>query len=390
MDDDGTFLYFRAYDGNVEGDTDPMAQPATQVMSTESEPLPIRHVQTVRVRERGKNERRVTITEAVRAAGLDGGATFQFKPFEYDELGVIPALGSPAGESAPKDRNTRKATTDGHVSIQIALPKQVIEVLEDATGNTDDPIFVDVFAGERMVAIAPTAAIEVPTTALPEDPDRVIDDERESVQLEAVQTARPRVKVSSDGASRMVELTATEAVRRARLTSTTDEPYSVSFHPEAAESLGGLIPAVGYQRGAGIGDPEYSIYREQGGGSDTQPEVYSIGVPTPLIEALGLSVDELENLERSERPQITVYAADGMLGFKTPSVREIAVESDCRGELVDVDGIGEAVAERLRDRGYNSPEDLEGIAREDLLEIESVSTGRADRILADLDERGGT
>ena len=370
---------------------------STEPEQQEQEPLPIQHVQTVEVQQKtGSNEYRATITEAVRAAGLKEGATFQFKPYEIEELGVIPALGAAADEDAPRDRHTRTATTDGKASIRIALPKEVVEALESHAESERDedeehPLLLDVFAGERMIALAPAEGFDVSIEALPKDPDHVVDDSRDVLRLRPIQTARPRVKVMDEGKSRMAQLTATTAIRAAGLASEVEKPYSVSYHPEAAESLAGLIPAVGYQRQASVADPEYSIYREHGRADDPPFEGYSVGLPDAILDALGISVDEIEGLNRRERPEITVYAAEGLLGFKTPAVREIAVGRDRTGELTDIAGIGEAVANRLRDRGYSSPEDLVGITREELLEVKGLSSTRVDRILRDLSgqSRGG-
>jgi hypothetical protein len=376
-----------------------MAQTGIQIMSTEpeqqdQEPLPIQHVQTVEVRQKtGTNEYRATITEAVKAAGLDEGATFQFKPHEIEELGVIPALGAAADEDAPRDRYTRTATTDGKASIRIALPEEVVEALESYTEhehNEEHSLVIDVFAGERMIALAPAGGFDVPIEALPEDPDRVVDDSRDVLRLTPVQTARPRVRGSDeDGQSRMTVLTATTAIRAAGLASEVDDPHSVSYHPEAAESLAGLIPAVGYRRQAGAADPEYAVYREHGRGDDVAYEGYSVTLPAEMVEALGISVDKLEGLSQRERPEITVYAAEGILGFKTPTIREIPVERDRTSELTDVAGIGETVADRLREHGYESSEDLVGITREELLGIEGLSSTRVDRALDDLSTRSG-
>ena len=365
---------------------------STEPEQQDQEPLPIQHVQTVELSQNADTgQYRATATEAVRAAGLGEGATFQFKPYEIEELGMIPALGASADEDAPRDRYTRTATTDGKASIRLTLPNEVVEELESEAGEEHDsehPLLLDVFAGDRVLALAPAEGIDVPIEALPDDRDRVVDDSRDVLQLEPIQTTRPRVK-GKDSQSRTALLTATTAIRAAGLASEVDEPYSVSYHPEAAESLAGLVPAVGYQRQADAGDPEYSIYGEQGGGDESQPEVYSIGFPAAVAEVLGTSIDELEGLSKRERPEITVYAAEGILGFKTPTVREIPVERDRTSKLTDVAGIGEAVADRLRERGYESPEDLVGITREELLGIEGLSSTRVDRALDDLSTRSG-
>lgn len=378
-----------------------MAHSESQSMSTEpnhqedeQEALPIRHVQTVEVRERSDSDGyRATVTEAVRAAGLEEGASFQYQPYEIDELGLIPALGASADENAPKDRHTRIATGDGGTSIRLTIPSEIVESLQQHAEREHQPdddefrLLVDVFAGDRMIAFAPAESIEIPIEALPEDPDRVVDDSRDVLRLEPVQTARPRVKITDDeGQSRVTQMTATTAIRAAGLSSMT-EPYSVSYHPEAAESLGGLIPAVGYQREAGRADPEYSVYREHGTMDDPTSEGYSIAFPSEMLDALDLTRDELENLEPRERPEITVYAAEGVLGLKLPAVRKIPVSRGRVSDLTAINGIGEAVADRLQDLGYSSPEELADVSRETLLGVDGVTPARAERAIADLQDR---
>jgi hypothetical protein len=367
-------------------------------MSTETqqEPLPIRHVQTVEIRyNEERNDFRITVSAAVKAAGLGKGATFQFKPHEIEELGVIPALGAAADEDAPRDQNTRTVVGRTEGWLELALPRSVVDSLAeslgievDEGGNLSEQLpLVDIFAGDRMIALAPAEGFDLPIAALPEDPDRLVDDSQDhkQVRLEAVQTARPSVKINQEGTSRMVVLTATRALREAGL-APNEQPHSVSYHPEVADDLLGLIPAVGYERAADVHDPQYAVYEKGGTGNGT---AYSVGLPPTVLDELGLSVDEIAELDRSERPEITVYAAEGMLGFKTPTVREVAIEHDRTSELTGVDGIGEAVAGRLRERGYQSAEDLFGITREELLEIEGLSSTRVDRALDDLSTRSG-
>ena len=374
------------------------AEDPRQPMSTETqqEPLPIRHVQTVEIRyNEERNDFRITVSAAADAAGLGKGATFQFKPHEIKELGVIPALGAAADEDAPRDQNTRTVVGRTEGWLELALPRSVVDSLAeslgievDEGGNLSEQLpLVDIFAGDRMIALAPAEGFDLPIAALPEDPDRLVDDsqDHEQVRLEAVQTARPSVKINQEGTSRMVMLTATRALREAGL-APNEQPHSVSYHPELADDLFGLIPAVGYERAADVHDPQYAVYEKGGTGNGT---AYSVGVPPTVLDELGLSVDEIAELDRSERPEITVYAAEGMLGFKTPTVREVAIDHDRTSELTSVDGIGEAVAGRLRERGYQSAEDLFGITREELLEIEGLSSTRVDRALDDLSTRSG-
>jgi len=126
---------------------------STEPEQQDQEPLPIQHVQTVELlQEAHSGQYRATVTEAVRAAGLNEGATFQFKPYEIEELGVLPALGASADENAPRDRYTRTATTDGKASIRLTLPTEVVEALESQAGREHDsehPLAQAVVEGAR-------------------------------------------------------------------------------------------------------------------------------------------------------------------------------------------------------------------------------------------------
>ena len=52
--------------------------------------------------------------------------------------------------------------------------------------------------------------------------------------------------------------------------------------------------------------------------------------------------------------------------------------------LEDVDGVGEAKAESLREAGYESVEDVQAATVDDLIEVEGISESLAERILADV------
>jgi large subunit ribosomal protein L32e len=61
--------------------------------------------------------------------------------------------------------------------------------------------------------------------------------------------------------------------------------------------------------------------------------------------------------------------------------------------LEDIDGVGDAKAESLREAGYDSVEDVEAATVADLTEVEGISESLAERILADVsggDEDGET
>ncbi|MFW6382522.1 MAG: hypothetical protein ACOCZD_00605 [Haloferacaceae archaeon] len=124
-----------------------------------SEDTPIREVQTAKVRREGTDENWsaiVSITKAIRAAGLEEGGSFRFDPGAVAELGMVPALGSPDtvdGRSEPLSRNIRQEGTGGK-TLRLVLPDDVLEALDiddDEVGG-DAPVEVTVWAGEQLVA----------------------------------------------------------------------------------------------------------------------------------------------------------------------------------------------------------------------------------------------
>ncbi|PHQ45150.1 hypothetical protein DJ68_14690 [Halorubrum sp. C3] len=126
---------------------------------TEDNNVPIREVQTATVRREGTDENWsaiVSITKAVRAAGLEDGGSFRFDPSAIDELGMVPALGSPEtadGRSEPLTRNVRKEGTGGS-TLRLVLPDEVLDALDipDEDVGGDDPAEVSVWAGDELVA----------------------------------------------------------------------------------------------------------------------------------------------------------------------------------------------------------------------------------------------
>jgi hypothetical protein len=121
--------------------------------------VPIREVQTAKVRREGTDENWsaiVSITKAIRAAGLEDGGSFRFDPAAIDELGMVPALGAPEtvdGRSEPLSRNVRQEGTGGR-TLRLVLPDDVLEALgidDDEVGG-DAPVEVTVWAGDQLLA----------------------------------------------------------------------------------------------------------------------------------------------------------------------------------------------------------------------------------------------
>jgi hypothetical protein len=134
-----------------------MATMETQPMSDDD--VPIREVQTAKLRREGTDENWsaiVSITKAIRAAGLEDGGSFRFDPGAVDELGMVPAMGSPSaadGRSEPLTRNIREEGTGGS-TLRLVLPDDVLEALgidDDEVGG-DDPVEVTVWAGDQLLA----------------------------------------------------------------------------------------------------------------------------------------------------------------------------------------------------------------------------------------------
>ncbi len=84
-----------------------------------------------------------------------------------------------------------------------------------------------------------------------------------------------------------------------------------------------------------------------------------------------------------------INKVDTSLGDEQPPIRDVAVNQSQEPStpLTNLGGIGEAIAKRLNDRGYQSVEDLAGISRPELLTVDRVSEGRADRILDEVAKR---
>lgn len=135
----------------------PMAMASTQPMTDDND-VEVREVQTAKVRREGTDKKSaiVSITKAIRAAGLEDGGSFRFDPRAIEELGMVPALGSPEtadGRSESLTRNVREEGTGGK-TLRLVLPEDVLEALDisdDEVGG-DEPAEVSVWAGDQLVA----------------------------------------------------------------------------------------------------------------------------------------------------------------------------------------------------------------------------------------------
>jgi len=359
-------------------------------MSTaQMEDVPVRHVQTAKIRYRPDTDQyRVSLTGAIRAAGLGANAMFRYLPEEVDELGLVPALGAEEGE-LPNDERTYSVVGTGPDmgTLRLQIPETVLAALgidtDPEAAQAGELPLLDVYAGDRMIAFDKSSARAIPADQLPADLDVDGEGENGEVILEQIQTTTPRVQVEG-----VVSAAVRPAIIRAGA-----EGGAVEYLLELADETDGFVPAVVRESGDARerdGDA-WSIYR---GGPNG--EGYYVGIPRDALATLGLSVDDFEDVPLDERPQLSVYAADGMIGFARPSERDVTVdregalaESATTPRLTDVDGIGSTLADRLTAAGYESAESLAGVTREELMQFESIGERRADRIVTDVSNRLG-
>lgn len=119
----------------------------------------IREVETAKLRRQGTEEHWsviVSITEAIRQAGLENGGSFRFDPGAADELGLVPAIGSEEtvdGRREPLTRNIKHEGAGGN-TLRLVLPDVVLEALDIDPDEIDwdDPPEVTIWAGDRLLA----------------------------------------------------------------------------------------------------------------------------------------------------------------------------------------------------------------------------------------------
>lgn len=118
----------------------------------------IREVQTAQLRRESASDTSylVSLTPAIRAAGLEDGGSFRFDPQAVPELGMLPAIGSEVevdGRGDPLARNIRKQGTGGK-TLRLVIPHEGLESLgiDPDTIDDDDPPELNVWAGEQLLA----------------------------------------------------------------------------------------------------------------------------------------------------------------------------------------------------------------------------------------------
>lgn len=118
----------------------------------------IREIQTAQLRREsaGENTYLVSVTPAIRAAGLEDGGSFRFDPHAVPELGMLPAIGSEVevdGRGDPLARNIRQQGTGGQ-TLRLVIPHEGLEALgiDPATMDDDNPPELNVWVGEQLLA----------------------------------------------------------------------------------------------------------------------------------------------------------------------------------------------------------------------------------------------
>ena len=117
----------------------------------------IQKVQTAPLRRTGAEENTVivSITEAIRAAGLDDGGSFRFVPGAIDELGMVPALGSEQEADGRSEQLTRNIYREGagEKTLRLIIPPAALrEIVDPESIDWSNPPEVAVWAGDRMLA----------------------------------------------------------------------------------------------------------------------------------------------------------------------------------------------------------------------------------------------
>ena len=119
--------------------------------------IDIQKAQTVPLRRIGTDENSVivSITDAIRAAGLGDGGSFRFVPGAAEELGMVPALGSEQEADGRSEQLTRTIYREGagEKTLRLVIPQEALaELLDPESIDWEDPPEVNVWAGDRMLA----------------------------------------------------------------------------------------------------------------------------------------------------------------------------------------------------------------------------------------------
>lgn len=146
--------------------------------------IDIQKVQTVPFRWTGAEESTVivSITEAIRVAGLAGGGSFRFDPRAAEELGMVPARGSEQEVDGRSEKLTRNIYREGagEKTLRLVIPPEAVrEIVDPETIDRDNPPEIDVWAGDHLLAFELAEAEERTVHIEPEGTDEE-DDKQEN------------------------------------------------------------------------------------------------------------------------------------------------------------------------------------------------------------------
>lgn len=156
-----------------------MAQALRQPMTEDD--VSIEKVQTATLRRhesQSSSSARISLTPAIRAAGLEDGGSFRFLPEKVAEFGMLPALGSEEsadGRSVPLTRNIlREGANKG--TLRLVIPREALDAIPDLPAfdaiEWDDPPELTVWAGDRVLGFERQQQPESRSVTVDRDADR--------------------------------------------------------------------------------------------------------------------------------------------------------------------------------------------------------------------------
>lgn len=116
----------------------------------------IRKVQKATLRHNEVSESTViSITEAIRVAGLENGGSFHFDPNSIEENGMLTAIGSKENVDGRSERYARNIRHEGEEggTLGLVIPHELLEkLIEPKSIESEEPSEVAVWAGDRLLA----------------------------------------------------------------------------------------------------------------------------------------------------------------------------------------------------------------------------------------------
>ena len=116
----------------------------------------VRKVQTTRLRQQSSATEAVivTISEAIRAAGLEDGGSFLFDPSSVEEIGMLAAIGSEETVDGRSERYARNIRNEGRGQTRslVISADALEELLDPESIDWENPPELNVWVGDRMLA----------------------------------------------------------------------------------------------------------------------------------------------------------------------------------------------------------------------------------------------